>query len=142
MSGRGIVTLRRACGPFGCSVGKGMKKISYHGYRFPPEIIQPQEEIIGHNCRFLQGKDRDQEGLPKLREAIKNHQHIEVTLRNFRKNGDLFYNKLNITPLFDNHGQLIYFLGVQYDVTEQVRAEDEINKLNAKRQTLKTALTR
>ena len=97
-----------------------------------------QEEIIGHNCRFLQGKDRDQERLPKLREAIKNHQHIEMTLRNYRKNGDLFYNKLNITPLFDNHGQLIYFLGVQYDVTEQVRAEDEINKLNAKLQTLKT----
>jgi len=97
-----------------------------------------QEEIIGHNCRFLQGKDRDQEGLPKLREAIKNHQHIEVTLRNYRKNGDLFYNKLNITPLLDNHGEVIYYLGVQYDVTEQVRAEDEINKLNAKLQTLKT----
>ena len=97
-----------------------------------------QEEIIGHNCRFLQGEDRDQEGLPKLREAIKKHQHIEVTLRNYRKNGDLFYNKLNITPLFDNHGHIIYFLGVQYDVTEQVRAEDEINKLNAKLQTLKS----
>jgi PAS domain S-box-containing protein len=55
-----------------------------------------------------------------------------VTLRNYRKNGELFYNKLNITPLFDNHGNVIYYLGVQYDVTEQVRAEEEINKLHAR----------
>ena len=55
-----------------------------------------------------------------------------MTLRNYRKNGELFHNKLNITPLFDNYGQLIYFLGVQYDVTQQVGAEDEIRKLGAK----------
>ncbi|MDD1632493.1 MAG: PAS domain-containing protein, partial [Methylococcaceae bacterium] len=55
---------------------------------------------------------------------------VEVTLRNFRKNGELFYNRLSITPLFDNEGQLIYFLGVQYDVTEQIQAQLEIKKLN------------
>jgi PAS domain S-box-containing protein len=91
-----------------------------------------QDEIIGHNCRFLQGDDRDQESRARLREAIKKHEHVEVTLRNYRKDGSLFYNKLNITPLFDTHGQLLYLLGVQYDVTAQARAETEIGELKAR----------
>ena len=91
-----------------------------------------QDEIIGHNCRFLQGDDRDQEGRARLREAIKKHEHVEVTLRNYRKDGSLFYNKLNITPLFDTHGQLLYLLGVQYDVSAQARAETEIGELKAR----------
>ncbi len=88
-----------------------------------------QEETIGKNCRFLQGTDCDQEDLPRLREAIKNHQPVEVTLRNYRKNGELFYNHLALTPLFDSNGKLLYYLGVQYDITPQVRAEEEIRRL-------------
>lgn len=89
-----------------------------------------QEEIIGRNCRFLQGTDREQVERYKLAEAIANQTPIEVTLRNYRKNGDLFYNRLKMTPLFDSKGILIYFLGVQYDVTELVNAENEIQQLN------------
>lgn len=88
-----------------------------------------QEETIGKNCRYLHGTDRDQEGLHRLREAIKNCQPIEVTLRNYRKNGELFYNRLALTPLFDSNGKLIYYLGVQYDITPQVRMEEEIKRL-------------
>ena len=87
------------------------------------------EETVGRNCRFLQGQERDQEELQKIRDAIKNAKPVEVTLKNFRKNGELFYNRLSITPLFDSEGQLIYFLGVQYDVTEQIQAQQEIKKL-------------
>ena len=87
------------------------------------------EETVGRNCRFLQGQERDQEELQKIRDAIKNAKPVEVTLKNFRKNGELFYNRLSITPLFDNEGHLIYFLGVQYDVTEQIQAQQEIKKL-------------
>jgi len=87
------------------------------------------EETVGRNCRFLQGQERDQEELQQVREAIKNAKPVEVTLKNFRKNGELFYNRLSITPLFDSEGQLIYFLGVQYDVTEQILAQQEIKKL-------------
>ncbi|PPD16946.1 MAG: AraC family transcriptional regulator [Methylocystis sp.] len=90
------------------------------------------DEIIGRNCRFLQGDDRDQEGRLRLREAIRNREQIEVTLRNYRKDGALFHNKLNITPLFDADGRLLYFLGVQYDVSDQVQAELEIGDLKAK----------
>ena len=88
-----------------------------------------QEETVGRNCRFLQGQERDQVELQQIRDAIKNAKPVEVTLKNFRKNGELFYNRLSITPLFDNEGHLIYFLGVQYDVTEQVLAQQEIKTL-------------
>ena len=89
-----------------------------------------EEEVVGKNCRFLQGEDRDQEARFQLRQAIDNSQPIEVTLRNYRKNGELFYNRLALTPLFDTSGNLIYYLGVQYDVTEQVNFENEITRLS------------
>ena len=95
-----------------------------------------QEETVGRNCRFLQGQERDQEELQQIRDAIKNAKPVEVTLKNFRKNGELFYNRLSITPLFDNEGRLIYFLGVQYDVTEQILAQQEIKKLTNKLNTI------
>ena len=86
-------------------------------------------EIIGRNCRFLQGKEHDQVEIIQLREALKNKKSVEVTLRNYRKNGELFYNHLVMSPLFDSKGNLLYFLGVQFDVTPQIRAEDEIKEL-------------
>jgi len=91
-----------------------------------------QEEIIGHNCRFLQGTDRDQPELDRLRAAIKKGEAVEVTLRNYRKNGELFYNRLVVKPLFDERGNVVYFLGVQYDITEQVEAQQEIKTLSEK----------
>ncbi len=89
-----------------------------------------QEEIIGHNCRFLQGVERNQEARAQLRTAIDNCQPIEVTIKNYRKNGEPFFNHLALTPLFDSDGKLMYYLGVQYDVTAQVKAEEEIKRLS------------
>lgn len=88
-------------------------------------------ETVGKNCRFLQGKEHDQEQVKKLREAIKDKRSVEVTLHNYRKNGELFYNHLVMEPLFDSNGNLLYFLGVQLDVTPQIRAEEEIKALKA-----------
>lgn len=89
-----------------------------------------QQEVVGKNCRFLQGDDTDQEARAKIREALENCQPIEITLRNHKKDGELFYNHLALTPLFDQDGKLIYYLGVQYDVTRQVQAEEEIERLS------------
>lgn len=97
-----------------------------------------QEETIGKNCRFLQGSDRDQAEVAKLREAIKNEQPVEVTLRNYRKNGELFYNHLKMMPLFDSRGNLLYFLGVQYDATQQIKADEEIKRLKEQLAALKS----
>ena len=91
-----------------------------------------QEEIIGRNCRFLQGSDRDQPELERLRAAVKKGEAVEVTLRNYRKNGEMFNNRLVVKPLFDERGNVVYFLGVQYDITEQVKAQQEIKTLSDK----------
>jgi PAS domain S-box-containing protein len=88
-----------------------------------------QDEIIGHNCRFLQGEDRDQPARFAIAEAVRNCEGVEVTLRNYRKDGTLFHNRLKVIPLFDKKHRVIYFLGVQYDITQEVNAEKEINVL-------------
>lgn len=88
-----------------------------------------QEEIIGHNCRFLQGDDREQPERYRIVEAMKNRQPVEVTLRNYRRDGKLFYNHLKILPLTDRKNRVVYYLGVQYDITRQVEADSEIRQL-------------
>lgn len=88
-----------------------------------------QVDIVGHNCRFLQGEDRDQPARFQIVEAMKKHEAVEVTLRNYKKDGTLFHNRLKIIPLFDKKQRVIYYLGVQYDITEQVNANNEIKAL-------------
>lgn len=88
-----------------------------------------QAEIIGRNCRFLQGNDRDQDARFRLRQAIDARLPIEVDIRNYKRNGQIFHNHLALTPLFDDENQLLYYLGVQYDVTEQVEAAEELARL-------------
>lgn len=88
-----------------------------------------QAEIIGYNCRFLQGEDREQEGRYQIKEAMNNNEGVEVTLRNYKKDGTLFYNHLKIVPLFDRKKRVLYYLGVQYDITERVNSENEIKSL-------------
>lgn len=88
-----------------------------------------QEEIVGHNCRFLQGEDRDQPARYQIAEAMNKKQGVEVTLRNYKKDGTLFHNHLKVIPLFDKKQRVIYYLGVQYDITQQVDAKNEIDAL-------------
>ena len=89
-----------------------------------------KDEILGHNCRFLQGDDRDQEERARLREAVARREEIEVTLRNYRKDGSLFHNRLRVAPLRDAEGRTLYLLGIQCDVSAQVKAEFDIRALN------------
>jgi PAS domain S-box-containing protein len=90
-----------------------------------------QEDIIGYNCRFLQGEDRNQDARFIIAEAMKKNEGVEVTLRNYKKDGTLFHNRLKITPLFDKKNRVIYYLGVQYDITKEVDSTNEIKELNA-----------
>lgn len=98
-----------------------------------------QQEIVGRNCRFLQGRDRNQEARKILRDALARREPAEVTLRNYRKNGEVFVNRLKVTPLRCPKGNLMYYLGVQFDVTEMVRAEEEIGKLGERLKLLEKA---
>lgn len=90
-----------------------------------------RDEILGRNCRFLQGRDRDQPEVERIREALRDHVPVTVILRNYRKDGSLFYNQFAIRPLIDPEGKVIYYLGVQYDVTDKIRTEEDLRKLRA-----------
>ena len=85
------------------------------------------EEIINHNCRFLQGVDRHQASFKILRKAIKNGESCQVTVRNYRKDGTLFWNDLYIMPITNSKGVVTNFIGIQNDVTSQKKAESERN---------------
>lgn len=84
------------------------------------------EEVIGVNCRFLQNNDRDQEGIAVLANAIKKGEACQVIVRNYRKDGTLFWNELTITPLYTEKKQLTHFIGVQNDVTEIIENRKEL----------------
>jgi PAS domain S-box-containing protein len=85
-----------------------------------------RKEIIGHNCRFLQQDDREQEARTVLREAIAQGNTCKVTIRNYRKNGAFFWNELFMSPIKDQHGIVTHFIGVQNDVSEQKELEQKL----------------
>jgi PAS domain S-box-containing protein len=88
----------------------------------------PMEEAIGRNCRFLQGEDRDQPALGELRTAIREGRGCRVVLRNYRKDGTLFWNELYVSPIHDEQGRLTNFIGVQNDVTGRKRIEEALKE--------------
>ncbi len=85
------------------------------------------DEILGRNCRFLQGQDQEQTALSDLRKAIKERTAITTVLRNYRKDGRRFYNELTVSPVKDNCGDVIAFVGIQNDITARIEAEQRIS---------------
>jgi len=71
------------------------------------------DEVIGKNCRFLQGKNTDPETVKKMAEAILEKEELTIKIYNYTKSGNGFWNLLFIGPVFDNDHKLQYFLGVQ-----------------------------
>jgi PAS domain S-box-containing protein len=92
-----------------------------------------RDEVLGRNCRFLQGDDREQEGIRHLREAIKARLDVRVELRNYRKDGSMFWNEVYVTPILAGNG-LKFLLGVQNDVTNKRRLERETLDVGAREQ--------
>ena len=85
-------------------------------------------ESVGRSCRFLQGEDREQPDLDILREALRKGEPCVVQLRNYRKDGTLFHNELHISPVRTERGELTHFVGIQLDVTEQVKARESLER--------------
>ncbi|MFN8378359.1 MAG: PAS domain-containing protein [Anaerolineae bacterium] len=83
-------------------------------------------EVLGRNCRFLQGPERSQPALTELRAAVREGRSCTVTLRNYRKDGTLFWNDLHMAPVHDTEGNLTHFVGVQTDITARVEAEEAL----------------
>lgn len=87
-----------------------------------------KDELIGRNCRLLQGEGTDPAAIDVIRQAIHAGRDCEVELLNYRKDGEPFWNRLSLSPVHDDSGELTHFVGVQTDVTERRAIEEQVIK--------------
>ena len=81
----------------------------------------PVAEVLGRNCRFLQGPDTDPAAVAEIRAALAEDRECVVEILNYRKDGTTFWNRLSITPVRESSGEVTHFIGVQSDVTARRR---------------------
>ncbi|MBB3951767.1 histidine kinase famiy protein [Aureimonas jatrophae] len=86
------------------------------------------DEIIGRNCRFLQGPSTEAAVVDEVREAIAERRELATEILNYRKDGSSFWNALFISPVYDTDGKLVYFFGSQLDVSRRRDAEDALRQ--------------
>lgn len=99
------------------------------------------EEILYQDCRFLQSGDRDQEALPLIRDALNREGSCREVLRNYRKDGTPFWNELSLSTVKNPADGQTYFVGVQKDVTAQVKTQQRVTQLEAQLAELQAELT-
>lgn len=87
-----------------------------------------QDEVIGRNCRFLQGPETDQRALQQVQQAMTCRHEVCVEVLNYRKDGSTFWNEVFISPLFNEQGQLVYFFASQLDVSRRHDAELRVRR--------------
>ena len=94
-----------------------------------------KEEALGRNCKFLQGDNTEPQALIDIRYAIDHHLPIVTTLNNYKKDGELFLNRLSLTPVFENDNSVRYYVGVQQDVSVEKKSAEylEAAKQDAER---------
>jgi PAS domain S-box-containing protein len=95
----------------------------YVNDRFEKLTGYAEDEILGENCRLLQGEATDPEPVARIREAIDNQERVSVELRNYRKDGTEFWNEVSIAPVRDEDGSLVNYVGFQQNVSDQRRRE-------------------
>ncbi|WHY73471.1 PAS domain-containing protein [Fictibacillus enclensis] len=84
------------------------------------------EEVIGKNCRFLQGEDTDKDSVREIKEALQDKKKISIKLRNYRKDGTPFWNDLTIDPFYMEEEGKYYFIGIQNDITKQEEYQERL----------------
>ena len=89
------------------------------------------EEILGRNCRFLQGPDTDPAAVRALGDLVRWRETGAVTLLNYRKDGRAWWNEVTLSPMHDAAGVVTHMIGVQQDVTARVEAEAEVVRLGS-----------
>jgi diguanylate cyclase (GGDEF)-like protein/PAS domain S-box-containing protein len=85
-------------------------------------------DVVGKNLRLLQGDDREQDGRHRLREALKLGESCRVLLRNYRKDGSLFWNEMTILPLKDAEGRVTHFAGHYRDAGDRLRIDPKLTR--------------
>jgi PAS domain S-box-containing protein len=79
------------------------------------------DDAVGRNCRFLQGPDTDPDTVAAIRAAVDAEEEVVAEIRNYRADGTEFWNRLTVTPIYDEDGTLLRYLGSQRDITERYR---------------------
>jgi sigma-B regulation protein RsbU (phosphoserine phosphatase) len=129
------------------SVGISISDATAPGY--PVTYVNPalckitgysREEIIGHSLRMLQGSETDPVAVLKIFKALLREKECEVTVKNYRKDGTMFWNELIISPVRDESGRLTHFISIHADVTERRHAEEQRHELEMARQIQLTLL--
>jgi PAS domain S-box-containing protein len=90
-----------------------------------------RDEIIGRNCRFLSGHGTEPWLTEKLRAGIRRRQPTIVEILNYKKDGTPFRNAVMVAPIFDDDGELEYFLGSQVELAQDLAQENEARKADA-----------
>ena len=100
------------------------------------------DEILYQDCRFLQGEGTNLDAVKVIRHAINDQAPVRMILKNYRKDGSIFWNELSVTPFYDEIDQITYYIGIQKDVTTQVElsleletARETIQRLSEQRAT-------
>ena len=87
--------------------------IIYVSEEFEMQTGYPPEEVLGRNCRFLQGDDTDPVAVAAIRKALDAKTELTIDILNYRKDGTAFWNRLRMRPLYDEAGEVRYFAGAQ-----------------------------
>ncbi len=103
--------------------------LAYVNHAFETMTGYCREEVLGKNCRFLQGADTDPRTIEILRQTIEAEGSAHLDILNYRKDGTPFWNTLRMAPVFDDSGALIAYIGTQEDITRLKEAEAERNRL-------------
>jgi len=88
------------------------------------------EEVVGRNCRFLQGDETEEAAVQEIRNAIKKGIECTVELLNYKKDGTPFWNRLSLTPLKNNDGEVTHYVGIQSDITELKETKKRLELAN------------
>jgi PAS domain S-box-containing protein len=85
-------------------------------------------DVLGRNCRFLQGEDTDPEAIEEIRRGLRENRELTVEILNYRKDGTPFWNRLSIDPVLDSDGRVTNFIGIQVDITKRRLAEEALQR--------------
>lgn len=117
------ITIADACAPG--------RPLIYVNDGFERMTGYPKGEALGRNCRFLQGPDSDPAAVAEIRDALAGCRSCVVEILNYRKDGTTFWNRLSITPVQGERGEVTHFIGIQSDVTARRQTEQELRRSKA-----------
>lgn len=83
-----------------------------------------EKEVIGRNCRFLQGAETEADTIQEIRDAVAKLKETHVVIKNYRKSGQAFWNDLIVSPVVNDDGEVTHFIGFQMDVSDKIRSSE------------------